>query len=149
MYSSRTYIMLPSGMSPIEIEQRLPELVRKHISEDDVAKRIFHLQPLTKIHLYSHLSGELAANGDIRYIIIFSAIALLILLIACINYMNLSTARAIRRTKEVGIRKVLGAQKRQLIMQFTSESIIFSLLAFVFALIILAALDPVFKKDAR
>ena len=94
------------------------------------------LQKLTDIHLYSHTDYEAEPNGDIKRVYIFSAIALFILLIACINYMNLSTARSALRAKEIGIRKVVGASKRELIMQFLSESVLITwsaiIIAFVF-----------------
>src|SRR5213076_2953595 len=91
------------------------------------------LQKLTDIHLYSHTDYEAEQNGDIKRVYIFSAIALFILLIACINYMNLSTARSTLRAKEIGIRKVAGAQKRELILQFLSESVLIAWLAMLLA----------------
>ncbi|RYG93924.1 FtsX-like permease family protein, partial [archaeon] len=87
------------------------------------------LQKLTDIHLYSHRDDELEANGDITRVYIFSAIALFILLIACINYMNLSTARSALRAKEIGIRKVIGARKKELIGQFLTESVVVAFLS--------------------
>jgi putative ABC transport system permease protein len=91
------------------------------------------LQPLTDIHLRSHLDDELETNGDITRVYIFSAIALFILLIACINYMNLSTARSALRAKEIGIRKVSGARRQELIAQFLCESVILSYMAILLA----------------
>ena len=84
----------------------------------------FELQPLTSIHLHSNLNGELGAPGDIHYVYIFSAIALFMLLIACINFINLSTAGAGKRAREVGIRKVLGSVRGQLVGQFLTESVL-------------------------
>lgn len=81
---------------------------------------------MTDIHLSSHLDDELEANGDIKRVYIFSAIALFILLIVCINYMNLSTARSVLRAKEIGIRKALGADRKEIIFQFLSESVLIS-----------------------
>ena len=94
------------------------------------------LQPLTDIHLRSHLDDELEQNGDISRVYIFSAIALFILLIACINYMNLSTARSALRAKEIGIRKVSGARRQEIITQFLCESVLLSYMAILLAGII-------------
>jgi putative ABC transport system permease protein len=100
------------------------------------------LQKLTDIHLRSHLDDEIEENGDINRVYIFSAIALFILLIACINYMNLSTARSALRAREIGIRKVIGAQRKEIIMQFLSESIFITLVALVMALALTWVLLP-------
>src|SRR5207237_6748280 len=94
------------------------------------------LQKLTDIHLYSHTDYEAEANGDMSRVYIFSAIALFILLIACINYMNLSTARSALRAKEIGIRKVIGARKKELISQFLSESVLLCFTAALIALLL-------------
>jgi putative ABC transport system permease protein len=91
------------------------------------------LQPLTDIHLRSHLDEEIEENGDSSRVTIFGAIALFILLIACINYMNLSTARSALRAKEIGIRKVSGAVRQEIIVQFLSESILLSFMALLLA----------------
>jgi putative ABC transport system permease protein len=92
------------------------------------------LTKVPDIHLYSHLDYEIEPGGDIKYVYIFSAIALFILLIACINYMNLATARSASRAKEVGMRKAVGALRQQLIGQFLSESILVTFFALVLAL---------------
>jgi len=104
------------------------------------------LQKLTDIHLRSHLDDELESNGDIKQVYIFSAIALFILLIACINYMNLSTARSALRAKEIGIRKVIGAQRKEIISQFLSESILITWAALVFAMALTALVLPLVNK---
>ena len=101
------------------------------------------LQPITDIHLHSHYDRELDANNNIKYIYLFFTIGLLVLLIASINYINLSTANSIERGKEVGIRKVLGAQKQQFIYQFMGESIIVSFFSFLFAIFFLEMVNPV------
>ena len=134
-----TYLLLPQDCSPAELERKLPALIKKYMGEASAARgqvlRLF-LQPLTSIHLYSHLNHEVEPNSDVVHVYLFAALACFVLLIACINFMNLSTARSARRAKEVGIRKVTGANRLQLIRQFLGES---TLLAFI-ALLVAAAL---------
>jgi putative ABC transport system permease protein len=133
-----TYILLAKNASPIEFLKKMPDFIEKYMGKDAryVYKYNCLFQPLTKIHLYSNLDGEIEPNGSIINIILLAAIGLFILLLACINYMNLSTARAVNRTNEVGVRKVVGANRIQLIRQFLGESIIFSFLASSFAVLI-------------
>ncbi len=107
------------------------------------------LMPLTKIHLYSNKTDELETNGSIQYVYIFSAIAIFILLLACINFMNLSTARSSNRAKEVGMRKVLGSNQKNLITQFLTESFLISFLSFIIAVAITAMLLPFFNQLAN
>ncbi len=108
----------------------------------------YSLMPLTDIHLHSDLQAELAANGDIRYVYIFSAIAFFILLIACVNYMNLATARSSGRAKEVGVRKVMGSDRKQLIGQFLVEATIISAVSMAVALLAAEVLLPFFNNLA-
>ncbi|MET0636200.1 MAG: ABC transporter permease [Chitinophagaceae bacterium] len=106
----------------------------------------FQLQPLTDIHLRSHLQAELPGNGNVQYVNIFLIVALFILVVACINFMNLATARSARRAREVGIRKVSGALRGQLIRQFLGESLIISFLALFFAICLLLIFLPLFAS---
>ena len=144
-----TYILLAEGADPTLLEQKLPDLYQKYAPPD--AKPGAHrycepfLQSLTKIHLHSDLDGELAPNNTMSNIYIFATIAFLILLLACINYMNLATARATQRIREVGIRKVVGAHRTHLIKQFLGESLVFTLIAFMLALAIVQMLLPAFN----
>lgn len=103
------------------------------------------MTPLTDIHLYSHAEKELASNGDAQYVYIFSTVALFILIIACFNYMNLATARSTKRAREVGMRKVLGAEKRHVFLQFIGESFFFTSIAMILALFIVYLLMPSFN----
>jgi putative ABC transport system permease protein len=136
-----TYILLPEHYPAASLEAQFPAFLDRRMHPDGQPSdfksskysRLF-LQPLTDIHLHSHLDEEIEENGDAGRITVFGAIALFILLIACINYMNLSTARSSLRAKEIGIRKVSGALRQEIIVQFLSESILLSYLALLLAL---------------
>ncbi len=144
-----TYIMLSEDADQMELENKLPGLIEKNMNTETnstgISVRLF-LQPLESIHLHSKMKYEISANSDITYIYIFSVIALFVLLIACINFMNLATARASVRAKEVGLRKVMGAYRQSLIRQFIGESIVFSVFAIVLALLIVKLSLPVFTS---
>jgi len=140
-----SYVLLKEGASPQTVAAKFPALLRQNVEANIAADYTPYLQPLTDIHLRSHLFREMQVNSDIAYIYIFSAVAGFILLIACINFMNLTTARAATRAKEVGVRKVTGADRRQLVKQFLGESILISGLALLLALVCIDALLPVFN----
>jgi putative ABC transport system permease protein len=157
-----TYLVLPKGYNYRQLEAKFPQVVEKYMGPQvqqflgvDLNKfrqagnevGLF-LQPLTDIHLHSHLGNEVEPNGDIRYVYIFSVIALFMLMIACINFMNLSTASAANRAKEVGIRKVLGSVKSQLVRQFLTESVLLTLIALIVALGLIKLALPVFNALA-
>ena len=134
-----TYILLPENYPAKSIEAQFPAFLDRHMADNygpgskpSKLTRIY-LQRLTDIHLRSHLDEEMEQNGDISRVYVFGAIALFILLIACINYMNLSTARSTLRAKEIGIRKVSGAGRGELISQFLCESVLIGYLSFVMA----------------
>src|SRR5690606_40545791 len=105
-----TYLVLKDGYDPDDLEAQFPSFIDKSMSDFEgnapSEGTQLHLWPITDIHLYSHLDSEIEANGNIEYIYIYGVIGIFILLIACINFMNLSTARSARRAKEVGLRKV-------------------------------------------
>jgi putative ABC transport system permease protein len=148
MPGNYTYVLLNTPGDEKKLAAKLPEFVQHNDSYElkkDVSYNLM-LQPLTDIHLGSHLQGELPGEGDISYIYLFTAIAFIILLIACINFINFATANAIRRAKEIGVRKVAGAQRSQLIGQFLSESMLIAFLAFLFALLIVVIALPYFNK---
>ncbi len=155
-----TYLVLKKGYDYKNLEAKLPQTLKKYMgpqmqealgvtfSEFTKENELgFILQPLTDIHLNSDFSpaSTLEQGGDIKYVYIFSAIALFMLLIACINFMNLSTAAASKRAKEVGIRKVLGSDKKQLVKQFLIESVIATTVAIVLATILLLVSLPFFN----
>ncbi len=158
-----TYIKLREGVDYKQFEKKFDAVVDKYVlpqakvfmdikSMDDFRKTGNYLQysltPLLDIHLKSDRQYELGVNSDIQYVYIFSVVALFLLLIACINFMNLSTARSANRAKEVGIRKVMGTQRSSLIMQFMSESVLTSYLAFVLSLVFTILLIPYFNEIA-
>lgn len=143
-----TYIKVPAGFDPKNMEARFPAFIDKHmpVGGQPQFKRSqgtsLTLQKLTDIHLHSHLDYEAEENGDIKRVYIFSAIALFILLIACINYMNLSTARSALRAREIGIRKTVGAERSVLITQFLTESLLISWVAMIMAVALSGILLP-------
>ena len=134
-----TYILTPETFDPAAFMAQLPAFIDKHMGPAPNGNRPstgtqLNLWPLSSIHLTSHLDSEVEPNSDVTYIYVYSAVALFVLLIACFNFMNLSTAHASRRAKEVGIRKVLGAYRLLLIRQFLGESILISFIALMVAL---------------
>jgi len=155
-----TYILLKKGADPKKLQSQFGAMVIKYlgpqvqqimnISMDQFTKNgdydTYNLMPLTSIHLHSNKSGELGINGNIEYVYIFSFIALLILLIACVNFMNLSTARSSNRAKEVGVRKVLGSLKKNLVTQFLIESILICFIGLLLAIIIVLLMLPYFNQ---
>ncbi|MEB0264000.1 MULTISPECIES: ABC transporter permease [unclassified Mucilaginibacter] len=157
-----TYLLLDKNADPKKLEAQFPQLVSKYVvpeiqrdmgvslaeAQKSVNTFLFSLQPIADIHLHSHTKYEREANGDINYIYIFGVLAVFILILACINFTNLSTAASAKRSKEVGIRKVLGSLKSSLVGQFLAESIMLTTLAMVFALALVYLLLPYFNEVA-
>ena len=155
-----TYLVLRKGTAPSEVTRQFPALVEKYIVPEtqrdmgvslaEARKAIdswhFYLMPLKDIHLKSHTKYELEAGGDIQYIYIFGALAVFILLLACVNFTNLSTASSAKRSREIGIRKVLGSIRQQLVSQFLAESILLTLGAMLLALGLIYLLLPWFNQ---
>lgn len=140
-----TYLLLPDGMTAASLEAQIPDFIERHAGENWNGSEI-SLQALTDIHLLSHHNMELGTNSDIAYVYIFSIIAGFILLVACINFMNLATARSAERAKEVGVRKVMGAYRRQLVAQFLAESTVLSVTALGLAVALTAFALPAFRE---
>jgi len=155
-----TYLVLPKGYDYRKLEAKMPQTMEKYAGPQ-MQKAMgltmaefrakgnsigLYLQPLADIHLHSDLTLELEPAGDIRYVYIFSVVALFMLLIACINFMNLSTAGAARRSREVGIRKVLGSQRIELVGQFLAESLLLTTVAMALALAIVWLTLPFFNR---
>lgn len=148
-----TYLLFPENYNVARVEGQLSDFLDKYVHLPGMPGNIkthqatkLTFQKLTDIHLHSHLDDEVEENGDIKRVYIFSAIALFILLIACINYMNLSTARSALRAKEIGIRKVVGAERKEIISQFLSESVLITWVAMILAMILTSILLPLVDK---
>jgi putative ABC transport system permease protein len=139
-----TYARLPEGYDPADLEAQFNDFLVRHWNEDAESSSALGLQRLTDIHLTSDRDGEWRANGSIGTVYTFSAVALFVLLIACINFMNLTTARSTQRAREVGVRKVVGAKRKQLITQFMGESIMLTALAMLLAVAIVELVLPGF-----
>lgn len=149
-----TYLLLGNAKLKEELKTNIPSFIDKHYgaaikrhtghdpTQPPSKTNLLHLQNLTDIHLYSNLNSEFEQNGDITNVYLFSAIAVFILLIACINFMNLATAKSSKRAKEIGMRKVLGAYKKQLVYQFIGESLFITFFAVIISIGLLEAALP-------
>jgi putative ABC transport system permease protein len=161
MYGNfHTYLLLKPGADYATIESRFPAMVEKYMGpqiQRDMGLSLsqfrtkgnelgFVLQPLTSVHLHSDTSTELEPGGSSTYVYIFGGIAIFMLLVACINFINLSTAGASRRAKEVGIRKVAGSSKFQLVSQFLSESTLITILALIIGIVLVQLALPAFNN---
>lgn len=160
--SFNTYIKFQDGVNAEQLENDFPEMIEKYIGPliqkffgqtlaefKEAGNNVgFSLFPMELIHLHSDKDGELAPNSAISYIYIFSAVAIFILLLACINFMNLATARSASRAKEVGVRKVMGALKNQLVYQFISEAMVISFFSFLLAYLLTMVFLPSFNELA-
>src|SRR6478752_4949348 len=144
-----TYLLLHKNVDPAVVEKKFVPIVKK-FTGDDMKKYnagvTYHLQPLTAIHLYSPYMMEPGENGDGKTVYLLLGIAFFIVLIAWVNYINLATARALTRAREVGVRKAIGSQRRQLIVQFLSESALLNGFALVMAILIVLLAIPGFNR---
>jgi len=141
-----TYAVLPGNLNIKEFTQRMEEFFIRHSEKRPGVTRKIFFQPIKSIHLQSHIEDEIEQNNFVSNLIILSSIAFLILIIACINYMNLATSQSEKRAKEVGMRKVLGAERLQLVKQFMGESILLTLLAVLVSLILIEIFLPIFSS---
>ncbi len=146
-----TYVLLNTNQTQAQVEAKLPDFLANFLSERGSREEIlanvsYHLQPITDIHLHSKLESEIGPNSDIAYVYIFSAIAFFILLIAGVNFVNISNAQALKRMKEVGVRKLLGAHKRQLIKQFLCESVLLAFAAAIAAILLFQIAIPFYNE---
>ena len=159
-FSASTYLLLNKNASADALEAKFPQIIQKYVA-GDIEKRMsqtfqqftaagngyhYYLQPLKKIHLISDLEAELRPNGSIKAVYIFGIVAVFILFLASINFINLSTARSLERAKEVGIRKTFGSERRSLISQFLLESVLLSFISIIVAIIFIILLLPLFNQ---
>lgn len=150
-----TYILLPDGYDASQLEQKLPAFIEQHMGEDIKRTDTYYLQPFNRTYLYSNhdygpiistVDSDYPWHGDIRYVYFLGAIGLFILAIACINFMNLTTARAVIRMREIGLRKVIGAHRLQLVKQFLGESILLAYLSLLLSLVLVELALPWFNN---
>jgi putative ABC transport system permease protein len=144
-----TYFLLRPGSDAQKLEAKFPAFINKYAGKDLKAMGFYKKQflvPVKDIHLHSNTRSNVTPGGSVTYLYILASIAFFTLLIACINFMNLSTARSSKRSAEVGVRKVLGANKGTLVRQFLGESVLMALIAFVFAIVITQLLLPLFEQ---
>jgi putative ABC transport system permease protein len=144
-----TYVLLRDDADPRAVNGKLPAFIEKHTADQAKPHRgqpsRYLLQPLSRIHLNSGINFELSPTGDARFVFLFASIAVLVLIIACVNYMNLATARSLKRAKEVGLRKVVGAGRSQLVRQFLGDSTVLTFIALILAVGIVLAALPAFR----
>ena len=143
------YVQLDKSFDPHHLsglDKQINDIYHKRVPD---VKVVFQLQPLTRIHLAPEMLGDMPGHGNAQYVSIFFIIAILILVVACINFMNLATARSARRAKEIGLRKVTGAVRWQLILQFLSESVFISFLSLLLALALVSLILPGFNELAN
>jgi putative ABC transport system permease protein len=142
-----TYVTLEEGVTQSLMEEKLVEIDKVHFRGGaEHIPWIWTLEPIARIHLHSDLVTGNQPNGSMAYVRLFIIVAVLIILIACINFVNLATARSTRRAKEVGLRKVVGSQRRQLIQQFLGESVLMSLIALAFAIFLIQVALPFYRN---
>lgn len=151
-----TYLLLPEKGAAKELQTQFPAFLEKHMGKTarkffgkdiDISSIIrFYLRPITDIHLYSTIEWEIEPQGSIKSVYVFTAIAFFVLLIACINFMNLSTARSANRAREVGLRKTVGANRGLLIKQFIGESVFLTILAGIIAILLVELLLPAYNN---
>jgi putative ABC transport system permease protein len=158
-FSVHNYLKLNEGVSPEVVNEKLKQVVEKYAAgQIEREQRIsfaeykasgngynYYLQPITDIHLKSHLEGEYGVNGNVTYVYIFLSIAIFIVVLAAINFINLATARSTERAKEVGIRKVLGSEKKQLVSQFIIESVMVTVVSMIIGLVLIYLVLPPFN----
>ncbi|HVS98042.1 MAG TPA: ABC transporter permease [Puia sp.] len=145
-YYARVFVQLKNGVDFDRLSAKIAYIPRRHLAK---SMDSLFIQPMNRYHLYGNFQNGKPAGGQIRFVRMFSIIAISILLLACINFMNLSTARSERRAREVGIRKTLGSHRGQLIGQFLGESVIMALLALVFGVLLTVLLLPMFNGMAH
>jgi len=145
-FGSYTYIMLYSDIDLKQFSSKVGPFLTEKMESSPLVKRSIDLQPVSSINIYSDISDEINPNSSISYIMMLGSISLFILILACINFINLTTARAVKRAREIGVRKVFGAYKLQLIKQFLGESILITFIALGFAFVFVELFEPSFSQ---
>ncbi len=149
MFSFHTYLLLEPNVDIAALGEKVKLISRKYIADQEDGsgyRQEFTLTPLYDIHLHSNLRGEMEANSKAQYVYIFGLVGIFILVMACINFMNLATARAAMRAREIGLRKVAGAIRRQLVFQFLGEALLVTLVAVALSVVVSLLLLPVVNE---
>lgn len=141
-----TYVLLKDESCAMDLEEQLPSFIANHYPSIIGGRMNAHLMPLEDIHLNSHLQYEIKANGYVANVRLFSIVGIFILIVACINYTNLATSRATRNAREVGVSKVLGATRKELIFRFLGESVLTSVISIFASLVLVEVFLPVFNQ---
>ena len=144
-----TYLLLRSPGSLAPLQAKIPGFMKTQFSREEMSNNnylTYNLEPIRRVHLHSDVEGNFEPNGDLLYIYIFGSVAILILLIACVNYINLATSRAVERAQEVGVRKVMGALRGQLFGQFMGESVLVTFVALVLGILLTYLTLPAFNE---
>ena len=145
----RTFVLLKSGQNAETLQTKMQPLIKQYMGDDVAEKNTYHLQPLHRVYLYGESDFNPAANSPIQQIYMLAAIGLILVVIACVNFTNLATARAVTRKREVGVRKVVGAHRPQLMVQFLSESLLLTCAALLIALALVELSLPLFNQFVR
>lgn len=143
--SFETFVMLKEGQDAKRFEKKMQDIIPQYMGPTAQANNFYHLQPLTRRYLYSRSDYDIQIGGDIKLVYMLSVIAIFILVIACINFVNLATARSVRRAREVGLRKVVGAHRQQLMGQFLSESMLMAVVSLLVAIALVELTLPAFN----
>jgi putative ABC transport system permease protein len=143
-----TFFTLRTASKPDKLEAKFPAFLKKHMDrkEQNLFHGKYYVQPLSDLYFADDMNFDIGKKGNAKFVSLFSVVAILVLLLACVNYMNLAIARSMKRASEVGVRKVIGATRGQLIGQFLGESILIALIAMIFAMVLTHYLTPVFGR---
>ncbi len=145
----KTYVLLKAGQKAETLQAKMQSLIKQYMGDEVAAKNTYHLQSLNRVYLYGESDFNPAASSPIQQIYILTAIGLIVVVIACVNFTNLATARAVTRKREVGVRKVVGAHRPQLMVQFLSESLLLTCSALLIALALVELCLPLFNQFVR
>ena len=145
----KTFVLLKAGQNAETLQAKMQPLIKQYLGDEVAAKNTYHLQPLHRVYLYGESDFDPAANSPIQQIYMLAAIGLILVVIACVNFTNLATARAVTRKREVGVRKVVGAHRRQLMVQFLTESLLLTSAALLIALALVELCLPLFNQFVR